>query len=201
MPPRPLAALPDPDPEAEPDVILDAARATVLDFGIRRTTVTEVARRAELSRMTVYRRYKDHSELIRALMTREFGAGLTRALREAAELPTGRERTVAVAVRTVELLFAAPLLQRLLELEPELLLPYMTGELGTFQEVARASARAAIEVGQADGSIRPGSPELLAATIETAARSIVFAARAYSTREGAAALDELGRMIDAYLRP
>ena len=34
---------------------LDAARACILDVGWRRTTLTEVARRAGVSRMTIYR--------------------------------------------------------------------------------------------------------------------------------------------------
>ena len=59
---------------ADEDRILDAARDTILAVGLRRTTVSDVARRAGLSRMTVYRRYPDGAALIRALMWREFGA-------------------------------------------------------------------------------------------------------------------------------
>src|SRR5439155_16686451 len=39
--------------------VLEAARACVLAVGVRRTTLTDVARRAGLSRMTLYRRYPD----------------------------------------------------------------------------------------------------------------------------------------------
>ena len=84
------------------DQILDAARATVLDFGVSRTTVSEVARRAGLSRMTVYRRYPDGAALMRALMTREFGALLAAAQAEAARAPTARERLVQAAITTVD---------------------------------------------------------------------------------------------------
>ena len=38
---------------------LDAARACILDVGWRRTTLTEVARRAGVSRMTIYRAWPD----------------------------------------------------------------------------------------------------------------------------------------------
>ena len=44
--------------------ILDATRACVVDFGVRRTTLTEVARRAGVSRPTVYRRWPDTGSLI-----------------------------------------------------------------------------------------------------------------------------------------
>src|ERR1700751_3112159 len=92
--------------------VLDAARATVLDFGVSRTTVSEVARRAGLSRMTVYRRYPDGAALMRALMTREFGALLARARDETQTEPTARERLVAAAVRTVDTLMTHPLMLR-----------------------------------------------------------------------------------------
>ena len=50
--------------------ILDATRACVVDFGVRRTTLTEVARRAGVSRPTVYRRWPDTGSLIAELLVR-----------------------------------------------------------------------------------------------------------------------------------
>ena len=38
------------------DPVLDSARACVLAVGVRRTTMTDIARRAGVSRMTLYRR-------------------------------------------------------------------------------------------------------------------------------------------------
>jgi AcrR family transcriptional regulator len=185
------------------DQILDAARATVLDFGVRRTTVSEVARRAGLSRMTVYRRYPDGAALMRALMTREFGALLLRARDEVGvgAAASGRERLVASAVRTVEQLMTHPLMLRLLELEPELLLPYLTDRVGRFQQLAREAVRETILKGQADGSVRAGDPRALAATCELATRGIVIAARSLSGPQRAQALAELELLLDGYLCP
>jgi AcrR family transcriptional regulator len=187
--------------ESEDDPVLEAAKATVLDFGVRRTTVSEVARRAGLSRMTVYRRYPDGAELMRALMAREFGAVLAQARAETEGLPTARERVVGAAVRTVDLLQTQPLLLRLLELEPEMLLPYITDRPGRFQALARDAVRVAIVAGHEDGSIRPGDPAVLAEAIEMAARGLVLSARSLSKRQRAAGLDELRLMVDAYLQP
>jgi AcrR family transcriptional regulator len=181
--------------------ILDAARATVLDFGVRRTTVSEVARRAGLSRMTVYRRYPDGAALMRALMTREFGALLTRARDGAAEAGSGRERLVATCITTIELLMTHPLMLRLLELDPEMLLPYLTERTGRFQQLAREATAEAVAAGQADGSIRPGDPRTLAATFELATRGVVISARSLSARQRSRALGELALMLDGYLRP
>ncbi|WP_233345948.1 TetR/AcrR family transcriptional regulator, partial [Saccharomonospora iraqiensis] len=56
------------------DVLLDAARECVLARGVRRTTLTDIARTAGVSRMTLYRRFPDVRSVLAALMTREFGA-------------------------------------------------------------------------------------------------------------------------------
>ena len=45
-------------PEIE-DAVLDATRDCVLAYGVRRTTVSDVARRAGVSRMSIYRRWPD----------------------------------------------------------------------------------------------------------------------------------------------
>jgi len=179
--------------------LLDATRATVLDFGVRRTTLSEVAKRAGVSRMTVYRRHPDGAGLIRALMHREFGAALTRALDGVSDHGTIGEQLVAACVRTVELLVVHPLLLRLLEVDPELLLPYVIGAPGRFQEEARATLRGAIASGQADGSVRAGDPALLAATTETAARGLVLAARSLDDARREAGLHELELLLAGYL--
>ena len=54
------------------DAYLDAARDCILDLGWRRTTLTEVARRAGVSRMTIYRSWPDMPQLLGDLMTREW---------------------------------------------------------------------------------------------------------------------------------
>src|SRR5215207_10531447 len=71
-----LRHIPRPDRSVAPsprDAHLDAARACILDVGWRRTTLTEVARRAGVSRMTIYRTWSDMPELLGDLMTREWG--------------------------------------------------------------------------------------------------------------------------------
>ncbi|HEV2819092.1 MAG TPA: TetR/AcrR family transcriptional regulator [Solirubrobacteraceae bacterium] len=181
------------------DAVLEATHATVLDFGVRRATVSEVAKRAGVSRMTVYRRHPDGAALIRALMHREFGAVLTRALEDAGDRGTVGERLVAACVRTIDLLVTHPLLLRLLEVDPELLLPYVTSAPGRFQEEARATLRQAIAAGQADGSVRAGDPALLAATAETAGRGLVLAAGSLDDAQREAGLREFAQMLDGYL--
>ena len=183
------------------DPILDAARATVLDFGVGRATVSEVARRAGVSRMTVYRRHPDGAALVRALMAREFAAVLEQAEQETAWLGTGRERLVASAIRCVDLLAANPVLVRILELDGERLLPYFTGTPGRFQRLAHELLLERVKRCQTEGSVREGDPEALASTAELALRGVVLSGHAMEAEQRAASLRELARMLDGYLRP
>jgi len=186
--------------EFEPaeDVVLDAARACVLAVGFRRTTFSDVARRAGVSRMTLYRRFPDLETLLSALMTREFGRVVERAREAGSGAATCRERAVAMVTLAAQRLHADPLFNRLLDVDPELLLPYVTVRLGGMQRMAVAGLTAELEAGMGDGSIRLGRPAALAGVIELMARGFVLA------REPARPPDawaELGRAVDGYLRP
>src|SRR3954467_1247962 len=122
----------------ESDAVLDAARASVLAVGFRRTTLTDVARRAGVSRMTLYRRFPDLETVLSALMTREFGRVVEEARAAGAAGATCRARAGAMGAGAAERLHADPLFDRLLDVDPELLLPYVTLRLGGMQRMAVA---------------------------------------------------------------
>jgi AcrR family transcriptional regulator len=174
--------------------LLDAARACVLAVGVRRTTFSDVARRAGVSRMTLYRRFPDLEGLLAALMTREFGRAVEAAREAGHEAPTCRERAVTMVVLAARALAADPLFRRLLDVDPELLLPYVTQRLGGMQRMAVAGL--AVELGERDGSVRDGDPEAMARAIELMARGFVLA-----SDPGVDPWVELGRAVDGYLRP
>jgi AcrR family transcriptional regulator len=185
-----------------PDSVLDATRASVLAVGVRRTTLTDVARRAGVSRMTLYRRVPDVTTLILELMTREFGGLITAAENDAAGLPTARERLIETTVRVVERLPQEPLFQRIVDVDPELLLPYLTERFGSTQLFAVAHVRAALAQGIADGSVRRCDPDVVAHALLLTVMSHVV-----SARPAAAVVDpdlltaELRRQLDAWLAP
>jgi AcrR family transcriptional regulator len=180
----------------ESDPILDAAQACVLAVGVRRTTMTDVAKRAGVSRMTLYRRFPDVTSILQELMTREFSAVIEEVL--ASDGGTTREQIVRGAVRGADVLADHPLFRRLLEVDPELLLPYLTDRVGAFQAMVREACAGQLAEGMADGSVRVGNPAVMAATLELALRGYVFGARAQDPgRNGA----ELARMLDGWLAP
>lgn len=187
----------------EDDALLDAARACVLAVGVRRTTVTDIARRAGVSRMTLYRRYPDVTSLIQALMTREFSAIIedVNAIATAGSR-SARERLVEGAVLGADRLTRNPLFLRIVDVDPELLLPYVTTRLGSFQHAVVGAFEAQVRDGVADGSILATDPAIVARSIELSLRGFVLQTLA----EGAEAarepeLAELRRLLDRYLAP
>lgn len=180
--------------------LLDAARACVMAVGMRRTTLTDVARRAGVSRMTVYRRFPDVEALLQALMTREFVAVLGDIIQT--DGPTARERLARGASRGVKALSEHPLFNRLMDVDPELLMPYAFHRYGAFQRAVLSVYGGVIREGIAEGSIRDEDPELLAVSLELMLRGPVLGARTEEvTAQRDAICAQLERIIDAGLRP
>ena len=197
--PSPVTALPGPLHRAD-GALLDAAHDCVMAVGLRRTTLTDVARRAGVSRMTVYRRFPDVQALLQALMTREFLAVLTEVVQ--VQAPTARERMVLGVSHGVHALSEHPLFNRLMDVDPELLMPYAFHRYGAFQRAVLVTFAALIREGIRDGSIRDEDPERLAVTIELMLRGAVLGARTEEVAaERAAICEQLGAMIDRGLAP
>jgi AcrR family transcriptional regulator len=158
--------------EKEPrDAYLDAARDCILDVGWRRTTLTEVARRAGVSRMTIYRTWGDMPTLLGDLMTREW-AGVVTAQVEAEGPPV--ERITRAIVGTVRALRDNELFLRIVELDPELILPYLFSRRGRSQDLILALTVDAITDGQRVRQIRKGNPVAIARGILLATHGFVL---------------------------
>lgn len=155
------------------DGYLDAARACILDVGWRRTTLTEVARRAGVSRMTIYRSWSDMPTLLADLMTREWGEVV--AAQPAGE-PTPGDLADAL-LATARALRENELFVRIVELDPELLLPYLLARRGRSQEAIAGLLEARIAEGQAAGTVRDGNPAALARGLLLAAHGFVLSAQ------------------------
>jgi AcrR family transcriptional regulator len=159
---------------------LDAARACILDVGWRRTTLTEVARRAGVSRMTIYRRWADMPSVLGDLMTREWGQVVAQAVVRAdasagADASTA-DRIVAEVVATVRALRDNELFLRIVELDPELLLPYLLTRRGRSQEAIAEHTAGRLREGQRDGSVRDGDPVTIARALLLATHGFVLSA-------------------------
>lgn len=162
---------------AEPrDTYLDAARDCILDVGWRRTTLTEVARRAGVSRMTIYRTWADMPQLLADLMTREWGEVVADSLAEEDPDAPTVERLVNDIVATVRRLRENELFVRIVDLDPELILPYLFSRRGRSQDGILELTVAALREAQAEGAARPGNPVAMARAMLLAAHGFVLSA-------------------------
>lgn len=195
----PAVAAPEPLDPAD-GALLDAARACVMAVGMKRTTLTDVARRAGVSRMTVYRRFPDVEALLQSLMTREFLGVLTEVILAADG--NARERLARGSAAGVKALSEHPLFNRLMDVDPELLMPYAFHRYGAFQRAVLAAYSGVIREGVAEGSIREGDPAELAMTLELLLRGPVLAARTEEVTANRDALcAQIEAIVDLGLRP
>jgi AcrR family transcriptional regulator len=183
-----------------PEPIAAAVRESVLAVGVRRTTLTDVARRAGVSRMTLYRMVPDVESLLLDVMTQDLGALLTEIESRVARKRTARARLVALTVEAARRLPAEPLFQRVLDVDPELLLPYLTVRIGSTQRLALGRVRRLVAEGHADSSIRRGDPDVMATSVLMTALPWIVSARLFDEVGRAAALAELERGLDGWLQ-
>ncbi len=153
----------DGEGERQPhDLYLDAARACILDVGWRRTTLTEVARRAGVSRMTIYRSWSDMPTLLADLMTREWGetvAATTEAYDPSRPEPAQLAEALLSAVRALR---RNDLFRRIVQVDPELILPYLLDRRGRSQELVLDVLVAGIRAGQKARTVRRGDAVAMA---------------------------------------
>ena len=117
--------------------ILDATLATMADHGIARLSLEDVARRAGLSRQTVYRYFPSKGSLVEATVLREeqvFIANMVSAADRQRELESALRAAIEAAMRTGQ---AHALLNRLLATEPESLVALVTTDRGPVLSAAR----------------------------------------------------------------
>jgi AcrR family transcriptional regulator len=163
---RLLALAFDPEVEtADDDVserVLDAALALAGASGLRHLTMDDVARRAGVGRMTVYRRFGGRAALVDALAVRECRRCLARI--EAAIDPGGPadERLAAMFTATLAVIREHPLLARLARFEPEALLRELTRDDSAVFRLVRGFLIGLIDEGQRAGELLSGDPALLA---------------------------------------
>jgi AcrR family transcriptional regulator len=194
------------------DGYLDAAKDAILAVGWRRTTLTDIARRAGVSRMTLYRRWPDTQTMLADLMTREWGRVVNEAVGSLDPAADPLHRITAGVVATVRGLRADQLLRRIIDLDPEVLLPYLLDRRGRSQDHLATSLAGLIRKGQRHGSIREGDADLLARSLGLACPGYALSAHTMTDPAGDAgtpsrdadvsAFDgELGHLVDRFLKP
>ncbi|GGK99329.1 TetR/AcrR family transcriptional regulator [Nocardia jinanensis] len=150
--------------------ILDAARTQFELFGVKKTTIGDVARQADVDRGTIYRRIGSRDDLVRAVSAREVGA----LLAELEGIPSRHESVEAIVaeifVTVITRWRTHGLINRVLALEPGRLLPQVTTEGGAFFTAAVATTATLLS----EATRQRGLPEIpdLTTRVEIAGRVV-----------------------------
>ncbi|WP_281712440.1 TetR/AcrR family transcriptional regulator [Dermacoccus nishinomiyaensis] len=199
------------------DAILAAVRAEVIAYGFRRATMTSVARRAGMSRATLYRRGATLDDLVREALVADFAAAASDALPQVpANEPAGepanepadgeagavtRDVIVRAAITTLEAL-STEFTQALIEHDPELLLPYLVERVGRSQRSILDALSAAIALAQLDGSVRDAPADVLAMGAMQALMPYLVSRRPLEQIAPRQVwLAEAAHLLDGYLAP
>jgi AcrR family transcriptional regulator len=153
MPPRP-------GPELDP--VLDAVERCLIRFGVRRTSMTDIARELDVARTTLYRQVGSLEEAISLVTSRRFH----RFLDELVVLGAGGvdvDTFVQVIVRTVRSAMDDPVAQRVLRDEPQLLGEYLaSGSLQTLAGQVTELLTPVLAAAAAAGVVRTDDPGMTA---------------------------------------
>ncbi|MEU0545597.1 TetR/AcrR family transcriptional regulator [Nocardia sp. NPDC005978] len=158
--------------------VLDAAMLAFLDFGIKRTSMVEVARRGGLSLATLYRRYAGKNDLIQAVglwQTRQFINSVDTAVQSQVDRDaSAQDQIVTLFIAFIEGLRGNRLLVRLLKTEPEIVLPYLTVQGAPVIELGRDYLAEFITRLQAEGKLPDYDPLPLAEMVARNALSLAL---------------------------
>jgi TetR/AcrR family transcriptional regulator, repressor for uid operon len=198
----PIAELLYVAPLAGEDPLFDRVAAAALDefaeHGIRRTSMEDVARRAGVSRMTVFRRFASKQRLVEVVITREVHRGMQELdlLWEGAE--TLEDRLVAGFEFAGRYVRGHPLFDRLLRSEPEVLLPPLTLDGGPVLELYRSLIANRLQAEVNAGRARTADIDGVAEVIARLAISLLL------TRDGIITLEDphsVRRLVNLTLLP
>ena len=153
----------EPPADATSERVLDAALALAAEAGVRRLTMDDIAARAGVGRMTVYRRFGERDRLVDALAVREARrclAELDRSMDPAAPVAEQVAEGFAMSLRLAR---EHPLLSHLARAEPESILAALTdgGLFAVSREFVASRLRAAQQAGLLGELDTDGAAELL----------------------------------------
>lgn len=133
--------------------ILDAALDRFSAFGIRRTTMDDIAGQAGVGRATLYRRFAGRDDIVRAVILREMARFIAEVDEAVESIDNPVDRFVGGFVAILRSAREHPLMRRLLETEPDLLLPFLTVQGGPALSLSRHWLSVQLRQSQATGEI------------------------------------------------
>jgi AcrR family transcriptional regulator len=123
------------DPDEITTRILRGALAQFELIGVRRTTMEDIARRSDVGRATLYRRFPTKTVLVDAVVLAEVRRYLDGSALAHSQGSTMEERWVNGTMFAVQFLREHTLLNRLMDIEPDTILPSLTVEAGAILDL------------------------------------------------------------------
>lgn len=152
------SALPPDEEDATRQRILDSARELYVEFGLRRTTMEDVAKKAGMGRATVYRRFSEKDQLFQAVILRDLQRNLVIIEGAIRGYSSALDGLLEAFVQAARLVHINPLIARLLTTEPDDILPHLTTQYGSTMAFARQYLSGQIARAQQAGHIRKSLP-------------------------------------------
>jgi AcrR family transcriptional regulator len=157
------------------DQVLAAAETCLLEGGFRAARLhSAIARRAGLSRPTVYKYVGDQDAIIAAVIQREFTGFLDRLRPVLEQRMPFREHLVTVMTVVVREAREHALLQAAMRDSPERVLPWFTTHAGALIEQVTPLLEPGLRHYVATGELPDAEPRMLADALCRTALSLVF---------------------------
>jgi AcrR family transcriptional regulator len=142
--------------------VLDAVERCLARFGVRRTSMTDIARELGVARTTLYRQVASLEEAMALMSSRRFHRFLDELI-ELSGQGISAETFVQVIVRTVRTALVDPVAQRVLHDEPELLGEYLSsGSLAALAQQITELLSPVLRAAMATGLVRMSDPAMAA---------------------------------------
>lgn len=138
--------------------ILGAAYELFCHIGIQRSTMEDVARRAGVSRITVYRRFATKSALVDQVIRREIRRYFDQFLVDIQHAETAADRVVLGFVSSLRAIRRNPLIGGLMAANPDALVPTTIGDggrtLATVREFVAGQLRREQDAGNVSRDVK-----------------------------------------------
>lgn len=155
-------------PDGDDGPILDAAFELFGEVGIARTTIGDVAKRARINRVTVYRRIGSKDELVAAVMAREASRLVESVTSVAAEQSLPADGIAHGFAATVESVRTNPVLLKMFDSENPVVLEQLTvNASGLLDPAIRAATHIARGGSPTTEFAIPDGPEIVVRVIHS----------------------------------
>ncbi len=186
------------DEDATNQKILDSARSLYIEFGLRRTTMEDVAKRAGMGRATLYRRFSEKDQLFKAVILRDLQRQIVMVEQHIEEMTSALDGLLEAFIKFALLMNSNELLQRLLKSEPDHVLPYLTTDFEVIMTFACQYLSMQIERGQQYGHIKKVPSMMLSEMFMRLTQSLMLSPKGVINPGDEASLRTFA---DTFLRP